>query len=424
MERNQKTAQYLDKVGMKAFNIEEALRVFGRLTQLDPVQITASRADWRALSKASAAVARSKTYAALTQENGDTEGGGSIVGRLLAVNPDARPRIVEDFLVSQVAGVFGADESKLDRDTPLTTLGLDSLMAIELANRIERELGMGIPMGSLLNGPSIVVLAQTVMRLLAPQLAGDAESGVTESPSVGVAPLEKLEIPHEEFPLSEEQQAIWRRAQLAPESSVCHRVFSAKFAPSLDVVALQQAFASLPERHPMLNVVLRESHGQVVQRLDKNVCLDFRELDLFAAAENQVAEVLTREAYRPFDLHHGPLARIRVIRTHHHVQYVVFAIHQIIADSWSVSVLLKDLLQAYSAIVAGRTWKSQPHAYTFEDFVAWERKQLDGAAGARNLEFWKRELQDAPLQLNLPTDHPRSKSSLAEWRRLRFHAGR
>lgn len=409
VERNKKTAQYLDKVGMKAFNIEEALRVFGRLTQLDPVQIAASRADWRAISKASPALTRGKTYAALTHESGDREGGGSILGRMLAVSPDARPRVVEDFLLSQVAGVFGADASKLDRDTPLTSFGLDSLMAIELANRIELELGMGIPMGTLLNGPSITALAQTVMRLLAPRLAGDAESGVAESLSIVAAPLEKLEIPHEEFPLSEEQQAIWRRAQLAPESSVCHRVFSAKFTPSLDVAALKKAFASLPERHPMLNVVFRETHDQVVQRLDKSVGLDFRELDLSASAENHVTGLLAREVYRPFDLHHGPLTRLSVIHTPNQGLWVVFTIHQIIADSASVSILLQDLLQAYSAIVAGLTRKPQPQAYTFADFVAWERKQLDGPVGARNLEFWKRELQDAPQLLNLHTNHPRPK---------------
>lgn len=411
VERNQKTAQYLDKVGMKAFNIEEALRVFGRLMQLDPVQITASRVDWRALSKASPAVANGKTYAALTQESGDAEGGGSIVGRLLAVSPDARPRIVEDFLVSQLAGVFGADETNLDRNAPLTSLGLDSLMAVELANRIERELGMGIPLGSLLNGPSLVALAQIVVQLLAPQLAGDAESEAKDLLSSGAAPLEKVEIPHDEFPLCEEQQTVWRRAQQAPGSSVCHLVFAAKFAPSLDVVALKQAFASIQKRHPMLNIVLRESQGRIIQRIEKNVGMDFGEFDVCTKAKNQVPEVLIQEAYRSFDLDHGPLVRMRVIRTHYHEQYVVLAIHQIIADSPSVSILLQDLLQAYSAILAERTWESHPHVYRFEDFVAWERKQLDGAAGTRILEFWKHELQDAPLQLNLPTDHPRPKAA-------------
>jgi thioester reductase-like protein len=420
VERNQKTAQYLDKIGLKAFRLEEALRIFGRLTQLDPVQINASRTDWHALSKASATMARNKTYAALAQENRETEGGGSIVGRLLAASPDARPRLVEDFLVSQVASVFGADQSTISCDAPLTSLGLDSLMAIELTLRLERELGMGIPMASLLNGPSIVMLAQTVMRLLAPQFTAGAEAGEAGALNVGAAPLEKVETPQEEFPLSESQQAIWRLARMTPEGSVCHRVFSAKFEPSLDVALLKQAFASLFTLHPMLNVVLRQDQVPLLQGLGKNVPVDFREFDVSAGTDAQATDVLTQEAHRPFDLHHGPLVRMGVFHTSHDRSCVVLAIHQIIADSWSLSVLVDDLLQAYSAMAGGPSRTAQPPPYTFEDFVAWERKQLDGAAGSRTLEFWKRELQGAPLQSQLPTDHPRPKVATLNGAELGF----
>ncbi len=407
VERNQKTAQYLEKIGLAAFRLDEALRIFGRLTRLDPVNVNAARADWRALSRSSATMAGNKTYAALAQEHRETEGTGSIVGRLVVAPPDARPLIVEDFLVTQVAGVFGADESTIGREAPLTSLGLDSLMAIELTHRLDRELGTGIPMASLLNGPTIAMLAQTILRLLAPQLTAGSEAGDTASVNVGAAPLETVDAPQEEFPLSESQQAIWRLARTAPDGSVCHRVFSATFMPSLDTAALKQAFASLFARHPMLNVVLRQHRGQTVQRFGQPVQPDFREFDVSASTDPQVTNAMTEEASRPFDLQHGPLARLGVFHTDRGGPRVVFSVHEIVADSWSLSALVTDLLQAYSAAVAGRPWTPPSPPYTFEDFVAWERKQLDGAADARSLEFWKRELQDAPLDLQLPIDHPR-----------------
>jgi NAD(P)-dependent dehydrogenase (short-subunit alcohol dehydrogenase family)/acyl carrier protein len=185
IERNRKTAAYLDKVGLKSFRLEEALRVLDRLLPLDPVQLTATHVDWRLLPQICPVVATSPTFAAMTRQSRAAEQVGSLTVRLQAVGAEARSGLIEDFLAGQVAGVFGIAEDKVDRDTPLTGLGLDSLMAIELKNRVEKELGLTIPMGHLLGGPSLKTLAQSLLRLLAPKLEGDA---ARESPAAHSGP--------------------------------------------------------------------------------------------------------------------------------------------------------------------------------------------------------------------------------------------
>jgi len=177
--RNEKTAEYLDKIGMKSLRVDEALRAIDRMMLLDPVQIAAARADWRSLSKASPIVARANTFAAVASEGGEAEQGSSLRTRLRAAAPDERPGLIEDCIAAEVAGVFGIATEKLDREAPLTNVGLDSLMAVELTNRVESELGASIPMASLLGGPSIKSLAQTVEQLLTQELDGDEQ---TEEP--------------------------------------------------------------------------------------------------------------------------------------------------------------------------------------------------------------------------------------------------
>jgi len=79
--------------------------------------------------------------------------------------------------VAQVGEVFGIADAKVDRTAPLTTLGLDSLMTVELVNRMESVAGVRIPMGTLFSGPSIEELAQTVLRLVLPtREPGDREA--------------------------------------------------------------------------------------------------------------------------------------------------------------------------------------------------------------------------------------------------------
>jgi acyl transferase domain-containing protein/NADPH:quinone reductase-like Zn-dependent oxidoreductase/thioesterase domain-containing protein/acyl carrier protein len=191
VERNQKTAEYLEKVGFDAFQVDEALRIFGRLLSSDVAQIVAARVNWQSLSRFSALVGSSATYAAMARERDAVGGHGSVSARLRAAGAEERTGLVEDFIVAQVAGVFGMADGKLDRTAPLTSLGLDSLMTVELINRVDTELGLRIPMGDLLRGPSIKELAQIMLRLLIPTLdAVDASTSPVEANDAGhVVPL-------------------------------------------------------------------------------------------------------------------------------------------------------------------------------------------------------------------------------------------
>jgi acyl transferase domain-containing protein/acyl carrier protein/predicted O-methyltransferase YrrM len=186
VERNRKTAEYLEKIGAKPLSTAEALRAFGALLLRDPVQTMAARIDWRALTKVAATLAKSPTFAAVVRERQESAAGGALLARLAAVSPDLRRGLIEDFIAAQVAGVFGLAEGQVDRETPLSNLGLDSLMVIELTNRLERGLGMTIPTGSLLSGPTIRTLADTLLRTLTPP-AGAAESLAAPADTAAVA---------------------------------------------------------------------------------------------------------------------------------------------------------------------------------------------------------------------------------------------
>jgi acyl transferase domain-containing protein/acyl carrier protein len=191
VERNRKTAEFMAKIGAAAFTLEEALSIFSRLTLLDPIQIAAARLSWRSLSRACPHVGQANTYAALARESAQAERGGSLLACLRSTEAEARPGLVENFIAAQVASVFGIDAEKVDRDISLTSVGLDSLMALELANRLQREVGVAIPMTSLLGGPSIKVLAQTLLQLLAQSGPADQEVDPAQPrPAATPAPAE------------------------------------------------------------------------------------------------------------------------------------------------------------------------------------------------------------------------------------------
>jgi thioesterase domain-containing protein/acyl carrier protein len=170
VERQGKDGEALAKLGFGAFQVDEALRVLERLLFVDATSVAAGRIDWDLLVRLSPFVASSRTYLSLVGAARDAAERGSLRARLAAAAQPDRGRLVEQFIASQVAAVFGTVEEKIDRSVPLTALGLDSLMVLELTNRVERELGVRLPMASLLGGPTVTELGGTLLRLLAQAL--------------------------------------------------------------------------------------------------------------------------------------------------------------------------------------------------------------------------------------------------------------
>lgn len=407
VQRNEKTAQYLDKLGMKSLSMDEAFAVFQGMIARDPVQIAACRADWQSLARLSPLVVNSNTFASLIETQHGADTGGSIKPKLLAAAPALRLALLQNFVADQVGGVFGVEPGQIDRATSLTSLGLDSLMAIDLINRMESELGVSVPMGSVLRGPSLDELSEILLGLIGDTSADEAmEAKVSHSTSTTLAPLQKTNLYGDSFPLTEGQQALWFLYRLAPQSSAYNLTFSAKFTPQIDIPAMEMAFKLLFKRHPLLDVTFSDTDGQPKQRYRRDGSVDFREHDTIALTKEQLDTLLVEHANRPFDLENGPVIRLELFRiADGHVG--LLTMHHIISDAWSVTVLVRDLIESYFSIRSGRDPQFAPISMGFEDFVAWEQEHLASDVGEQMGTYWLEQIDGAPHIIELPTDHPR-----------------
>jgi non-ribosomal peptide synthetase component F len=135
-------------------------------------------------------------------------------------------------------------------------------------------------------------------------------------------------------------------------------------------------------------------------------------IDLRALAEEerlaQARLVATVEAQQPFDLARGPLLRVALVRLNDQEQIAQLTLHHIVADGWSIGVLIRELAALYEAFQAGRPAPLPELAVQYTDFAVWQRRWLlaEGAL-AEQLGYWRRQLAGAPTSLDLPTDRPR-----------------
>ncbi|HRQ89640.1 MAG TPA: SDR family NAD(P)-dependent oxidoreductase, partial [Bacteroidia bacterium] len=403
--RNEKTEQYLEMVGLGATTMDETLYLFSLGVPTDAVQLGTARCDWGALARFSPSVSGSNMFLPVVPRS-NSGGGDSMAARILEAPSEKRLGMVEDLIAAQVGAVLGTDAARLDKDTPLTNLGLDSLMAIELVNRIEEKLGMSMPMGSVLNGPNIRDLSIPVLEKLIESGGSAAGQGGGIDESTLVPFTATGELP-EAFPLSEGQKALWFLNRLAPESSAYNLVFSGKFRPLLDIVAMKKAFAMLFERHPLMDATYTTRGGDPVQIVHKGRTIDFREHDCTKLDDEQLKALISEHADRPFNLERGPVVRLELFRTADDAHVALLSMHHIVSDAWSVSVLIQDLIEYYFSAKGGRTPKVEPIKATYADFVKWEQAHLESAAGERMFEFWREHLAGAPSAIDLPTDRPR-----------------
>jgi amino acid adenylation domain-containing protein len=216
---------------------------------------------------------------------------------------------------------------------------------------------------------------------------------------------------HARLPASFAQEQLWVIDRLAPGQPTYNVPQAIRLSGPLDRVALGSAIDALAVRHETLRTrLVTGPDGEPAQVIDPPapVVIDYADLAVAASAHRQdrLAEVIGAEALRPFDLHTGPLWRVRLIRlgTCEHVLLVV--LHHVIFDGWSAGVLLRDLAALYGGAASGELPGLDELAVQFADYAVWERERLGERAAAELEGYWREALAELPT-LAFPADRQR-----------------
>ncbi|MBW4677354.1 MAG: amino acid adenylation domain-containing protein [Desmonostoc geniculatum HA4340-LM1] len=328
---------------------------------------------------------------------------------LLALEPEEQQQQLTSYLQELVAQVLKLAPSQLDYQQPLSTVGIDSLIAIELQNSIETKLGVVLPMANILEGSSIAELAIALLTQLTEPL---------HSPKITLAPEREVVT---EYPLSYGQQALWFLHQLSPESHAYNIVNAVRLHGELDIAALQRAFQMLVERHPSLRTTFNASQGKATQHIHEHLEVCFQHENASTWSEEFLENRLITEAHRPFNLETGPLLRVNLFTRLANEHILLLAVHHIVADFWSLTILVDELGVIYQAQKAGKQHTLIPLTLQYTDYVrAWaeampaagfpaERCANANAspAGERLWAYWHKQLSGELPVLNLPIDRPR-----------------
>ncbi|MET0647177.1 MAG: amino acid adenylation domain-containing protein, partial [Pyrinomonadaceae bacterium] len=194
-------------------------------------------------------------------------------------------------------------------------------------------------------------------------------------------------------------------ASRAYNETLCLRLRGA-----LDVAALADAVRAVVGRHEALRTSIGDDgEEQLVHTPPPSLELPLTDLSGAATAderEREAARWLEEESRRKFDLDVAPLLRAHVLRLEERDHLFVLSTHHVVADGWSVGVMLDEVCAVYEAECRGVAWELAA-PLQFGDYAERRRRPESLAKRAEDESFWLARLGDAPQHSDLPGDRPR-----------------
>jgi amino acid adenylation domain-containing protein/thioester reductase-like protein/non-ribosomal peptide synthase protein (TIGR01720 family) len=309
--------------------------------------------------------------------------------------PVAPSTSTEDVLLRLWVEVLEVDRARVGVDDDFFAVGGHSLLATQLASRISEELRVKVAIRAIFEHTTVRTLSIHVDRLA---------REVQQAPIPTVSRKGSL-------PLSFAQQRLWFLDQLLKgEGGPYNSSAGIRLHGAFDPDALQRAVNALVARHETLRTRFVSETGSPSQVVEPHLDCPITIVDLTRLDEASRTRAVKREALdeagRPFDLSRGPQLRVRLLRLAAADHVLLWTLHHIVTDGWSMGIFMKELSQLYAAMSEERTASLPPLAIQYADFACWQREWMASGSMQSQLGYWRSQLADLPA-LQLPTDRAR-----------------
>jgi len=196
--RNERVAEYLARIGTGLLEPREIFDVLGNLLGTRAAQVAGMRIDWTKWRQASKGAQESRLFERVLAGTAEADESGGKVGdwrkRIDAADASEREAIIIQALQEVVGSVLRVKPDSLRPEQPLTDLGLDSLMGVEIENTIENSIGVTLP-------PTSLLRARTIGQIAA--LIDEHLGGGSKKPSASPAPVREAAVTVDEVNFDE-----------------------------------------------------------------------------------------------------------------------------------------------------------------------------------------------------------------------------
>ncbi|MHA7060181.1 non-ribosomal peptide synthetase [Aquimarina sp. M1] len=273
-------------------------------------------------------------------------------------------------------------------------LGGHSLKGTVLVNKIKKRLGLEVSIKDLFLYPTITgMLSNTIKNEYAP------------------IPTIKNQ---ESYALTSSQRRLWVLSQFKEGNSAYNISGTTQIKGTLDIELLTKAFLHLINRHESLRTIFKRNDQEEVRQyiMDANT-IEFS-IDMFDLTNDTDQDLLINttidENYKyQFSLDNGPLVKLGVIKISSNKHLLLFNMHHIISDGWSMEILNKELMLTYDSLVRNNDIKLPELSIQYKDYAEWLLSAKQKNKLRKSKEYWLEQFKGELPVIDLPTDKKRPK---------------
>ena len=270
-------------------------------------------------------------------------------------------------------------------------LGGHSLLAMRLISAIRKELNMEVAVKELFFQPTVAALGAYLQTQNRRPAVMDIKTGPR--------PLH--------IPLSFSQERLWFVDQL--EGSVQYNSPTVlRLKGPLNKEAITYALKNIITRHEALRTVFYELDGKPYQSVK---AAEGWQLSVMEGSGNKNDKAALQRRIEklimvPFNLSKDYMLRADLLILEEEDHVLVVTMHHIASDGWSLPIIVKEVVESYTAFVEQRPALLEPLPLQYADYAIWQRGIMDGEELINKTAYWKKNLGGVtPLQL--PTDYNR-----------------
>jgi len=212
--------------------------------------------------------------------------------------------------------------------------------------------------------------------------------------------------------LSFAQQRLWFLGQMENSNATYNIPICLQLEGKLNINALSESLTYVINRHESLRMYFPTVEGQPQIRIKKIENLNVLSLQDLSNLDQPTQSVtvqtlINNHVQEPFNLKTGPLFKAKLLQLKDNQFILLLNMHHISSDGWSMGIFIRELRHAYLAFSQGQKPTLDPLPIQYSDFATWQRNWLQGEVLETQINYWKKQLKDAPPRLELPTDYPR-----------------
>lgn len=296
----------------------------------------------------------------------------------------------------QLAGIWSSllEKSVSSKKDNFFQLGGNSIKAVQLIQRISDIWQCELNLKDIFSYP---VLEEQAFRIRS------RVTGMTEK--INLLPELKF------YDVSHTQQGIWIHSLLDEEQSAYHIFLCFKLNGVIERSFLDKALTALVNRHESLRTTFHMLDGRLQQQIHRGDFFatvlaweDKRETGYTAAS---IIDWAMQEQRKSFDLEQGPLFRAKLVQIEDETCVLFLTLHHIIADGWSVTVLINELAILYNTFQMGKSNPLPVLPFQYKDYAYYLNTRMSADPSTMDRDYWLKVFSDGIPVLELPTDFAR-----------------